>query len=351
MKNSTFPSALVACLAIALPAHAHHSFTEFDFQHPMEIEGTLRDVMWQNPHVRFKLQSVDKNGRAVMWDIESNSVSILRRTDVKQEDLKAGNTVKVFGAPSRRSSQRFFANNVLLQNGQELVLNPDEKKPHWATAASGLKTTWTEGGTVANSNVTLFHVWASKFGDPQMISPGGMWKKDYPLTKSARKVLSAWNPVTDTVTPGCKAKGMPTIMDQPYPVEFIDKGDVILFRMEEHDTVRTIHMKGSADVEKQPKTLLGYSTGRWEGKTLVVTTSRIGWQHFDKDGVPLGAAAKFVERFTPSVDGSRLNYEITVTDPETFTEPVEMKGVWVWRPGEQVRPYNCTTSKRASLKP
>ncbi len=349
MKNSTVTSALVACLAIALPAHAHHSFAEYDLQHPIEIEGTLRDVMWQNPHVRFNLQSVDKQGRTIEWTVESHSVSILRRTDVKQEDLKAGDKIKVFGAPSRRSGQRLFATNVLLRNGQELVLDVQNMKPHWTTAASGLKTTWTEGGTVANSNVTLFHVWASKFGDPQAISPNGMWRKDYPLTQVARKALSKWNPVTDTLTPGCQAKGMPTIMDQPYPVEFIDKGDAILFRMEEHDTVRTIHMKGSADVEKQPRTSLGYSTGHWDGKTLVVTTSRISWRHFDQNGVPLGAAAKFVERFTPSLDGSRLNYAITVTDPETFTEPVEMKGVWVWRPGEQVKPYNCTTSKRASL--
>lgn len=54
-----------------------------------------------------------------------------------------------------------------------------------------------------------------------------------------------------------------------------------------------------------------------------------------------------VERFTPNEDGSRLNYVIKVTDSETFTEPVEMKGAWVWRPAEQVKPYNCRTSARS----
>jgi hypothetical protein len=32
-----------------------------------------------------------------------------------------------------------------------------------------------------------------------------------------------------------------------------------------------------------------------------------------------------------------------VTDPEVFTEPVELHRAWVRRPGEAVRPYNCTT--------
>jgi hypothetical protein len=143
---------------------------------------------------------------------------------------------------------------------------------------------------------------------------------------------------------------MPTIMEQPYPMDLVDKGDVILLRAEEYDTVRTIHMTGSADVEKQPKSLLGYSTGHWEGKTLVVATSRINWRHFDVSGVPLGSAATVVERFTPNADGIHLNYTMTVTDPETFTEPVELTSTRGLKPDEQVRPYNCTTSKHASSK-
>jgi len=349
MKTFFVPSTLVAYLAVTVPAHAHHSATEYDFQHPIEIEGTLRDVMWQNPHIRFKLQSTDNSGRAVLWDIESSSVSILRRTDVNQEELKAGNKVKVFGAPSQRSSQRLFAANILLQNGQEVVLNPiDKSTPHWKTAASGLKTTWIGGSAVANSDVTIFHVWASRFDDPELVN--SMWRKVYPLTRAAKKVVDAWNPVTDTVADSCKPKGMPTIMEQPYPMDFVDKGDVILLRAEEYDTVRTIHMTGSADMEKQPRTLLGYSTGRWEGKTLVVNTGRISWRHFDTSGVPLGSAATVVERFTPSTDGSRLKYTMTVTDQETFTEPVELKGSWIWLPGEQVRPYNCKTSRNGASR-
>jgi hypothetical protein len=41
--------------------------------------------------------------------------------------------------------------------------------------------------------------------------------------------------------------------------------------------------------------------------------------------------------------GSHLEYAMLVTDPEVFTEPVELHRAWVRRPGEAVRPYNCTT--------
>jgi hypothetical protein len=55
-----------------------------------------------------------------------------------------------------------------------------------------------------------------------------------------------------------------------------------------------------------------------------MTTSRINWRHFDLSSVPLSSAATVVERFTPNADGIHLNYTMTVTDPETLTEPVEL---------------------------
>jgi hypothetical protein len=33
----------------------------------------------------------------------------------------------------------------------------------------------------------------------------------------------------------------------------------------------------------------------------------------------------------------------TVTDPETFTEPISMPEFhWDWIPGQELKPYNCT---------
>jgi hypothetical protein len=35
---------------------------------------------------------------------------------------------------------------------------------------------------------------------------------------------------------------------------------------------------------------------------------------------------------------------MTVTDPATFTEPVVLTKAWVYRPNDEVRPYDCTIS-------
>ncbi len=62
----------------------------------------------------------------------------------------------------------------------------------------------------------------------------------------------------------------------------------------------------------------GYSVGKWEGNTLVVTT--VGFRDdvwLDVNGSPLTGAGKIVERFT------RLNFgtmqtDVTIEDPKAY---------------------------------
>lgn len=340
MKSALVSLVLIAsCTMGSVDVRAHHSGSEYA-PSIVEIEGTLLEVAWQNPHVHFFVRAKDANGNAVTWDIEANSLSILRRTDATPENLKVGDTVKVAGAPSRRAPNRMWAMNILAANGREILLGPGTK-PRWATnAVIGSKSTWFEGGTDANRTAGIFRVWSTKFGEP-----GGLWRRDYPLTDAAKKARASFNPLTDSVAPGCRPKGMPTIMEQPYPLEFVKKGDDILLRLEEYDTVRTIVMKPDAKFNTLPKTLLGRSKGTWEGDTLVVTTDRIDWPYFDPSGIPQGPSSSIVERFTPTSDGTRLSYTMTITDPATFTAPLELKRSWVWRRGETVKPYDCIEQK------
>ena len=69
----------------------------------------------------------------------------------------------------------------------------------------------------------------------------------------------------------------------------------------------------------------GYSIGKWEGDTLVVTTAgfRDGiW--LDAFGDPVTDAAKITERFR-RVNYGRLEIELTVDDPKAYTRPWTVK--------------------------
>jgi hypothetical protein len=69
----------------------------------------------------------------------------------------------------------------------------------------------------------------------------------------------------------------------------------------------------------------GYSSGKWEGDTLVVHT--IGFRDglwLDRNGSPLTDAAKMTERFRRPAFGT-LEIEITIDDPKAYTAPFTVK--------------------------
>jgi hypothetical protein len=325
-------------------ARAHHSYTEYDDTKSVEVEGKLVDVAWINPHGRIRVESVDAAGARVTWDIESAGLNNFRRMNVPLEIFEVGDTVKVAGWPSKRSSARMYGTNLLADDGRELVMWR-YSKPLWSTKALGYGSDFSlfEPGT-ASQSATLFRTWVSDLDDPDA-NPASLFAGlTWPLTENARQAAARFNPVTDTTTEGCTQKGMPAIIRQPFPIEFVDRGDTIELKMEEYDTRRTINMRAAATADA-PRTPLGYSVGRWDGRHS--SSRRRGSTAVPHNtGAPMGPAAKLVERFTPSEDGSRLNYTIVVTDPDSLTAPVEGKRSWVWRPDEQVMPFNCTANAR-----
>jgi hypothetical protein len=69
----------------------------------------------------------------------------------------------------------------------------------------------------------------------------------------------------------------------------------------------------------------GYSSGKWEGDTLVVhTIGLMDGNWLDRNGTPLTDAAKLTERFRRPNFGS-VEIEITVDDPKAYTKPFTVR--------------------------
>jgi hypothetical protein len=325
--------ALVVAAAFVPAASAHHSTAAvYNRDGPLiEAEGVITNVAWVNPHVRFEMRGAGADGVERLWKIESNSVSIISRFGLTAELVAAGTRVKVAGNGGRQADDVLWLTNMLLPSGQEILFGAGVR-PRWSDQTIGRDT---RSAVAADSqNLGLFRVWTN------VTNPPAFWGNNLPLTPSAAAVRAAFNPQTDDPTANCAPKGMPYVIEQPYPMELVKDGDDILMRMEEYDTVRRIKMSNDAP-SNSAATPLGDSHGRWDGATLVVTTTNIGYRWFNGTGIPLGAGATIEERFALNGDGSRLEYTMLVTDPTTFTAPVTLRKAWEWRPGEQVKPYEC----------
>jgi hypothetical protein len=231
-------------------------------------------------------------------------------------------------------------NNVLFPGDREIVL--------WGSTAYHFSDDSYERLSVADveardlpdaRGLGLFRVWSTLTGDRNQ---DRLWASEYPLTDAAIAARAAWDPVRDNPAIRCEPKGMPGIIDPPYPMEFVDEGSTILIHQEEFDTVRTIYMDQSNSASNPAPGILGHSTGSWDGDTLVIETTHISWPYLDNQGLPLSGEARLQERYTVSPDGRRLYLELTVTDPQYLSEPLELDRFWLWIPENTVQPYNCT---------
>ena len=81
-----------------------------------------------------------------------------------------------------------------------------------------------------------------------------------------------------------------------------------------HD-VRIIPLDGRPHAPQTIRQWMGDSRGRWDGNTLVVTTTNFTDKTMFRGS---GANLKIVERFT-RVDPDTLDYQFTIDDPESFT--------------------------------
>jgi hypothetical protein len=148
-----------------------------------------------------------------------------------------------------------------------------------------------------------------------------------------------FTPYVRCITRGVPGSMMPAIYGNSYDIT--QSPGFVAIRYEMVHETRVIPLDGRPHASGAIRSNIGDARGRWEGDTLVVETDAISAEFFDYEGTPQGADARYVERFVPTDDSSRLNYRITVVDPATFTETLELSRYFVWRPELVVNPYDC----------
>jgi len=124
----------------------------------------------------------------------------------------------------------------------------------------------------------------------------------------------------------CLPIGLMQLHTHPEPRKIIQSPGLILILYEANGGVRQIFTDGRPlpGNDAQPW-WYGYSTGKWDGDTLVVETNGFRddvW--LDVEGSPLTESAKMTERFR-RVDFGNMEIEITVDDPKAYTKPWTVK--------------------------
>jgi hypothetical protein len=105
--------------------------------------------------------------------------------------------------------------------------------------------------------------------------------------------------------------------------------------------VRTIWMDGRPHPPAHaPHTWQGFSTGKWDGDVLTVTTTHLKPGYVRRNGLARSEKATLLEHFVRN--GNVLTWISIVTDPVYLTEPYIKSRNFFYDPGYQMALYPCS---------
>jgi hypothetical protein len=149
----------------------------------------------------------------------------------------------------------------------------------------------------------------------------------------------------------CLPPGMPAMMGMAYGMEIMQNDEKITFFSEHQDALRRVYLDGREPSQKvlDDPTYAGYSTGHWEGDTLVVDTVALSTKSFIDGSSPHSDEMTVHERIR-FIEPGVLEDRITVNDPEALVEPWEVVHTYrkASHPDDELREFACAEGLRDS---
>ena len=99
--------AVVAALAVAVPAYAHHGWSEYDSNQALTLTGTIEDSGYEHPHGFIRLAVPGKTWIAVLAP-----PSRMEARGLDKALLKPGTMATVVGYPNRSKPEEMRAERI-----------------------------------------------------------------------------------------------------------------------------------------------------------------------------------------------------------------------------------------------
>lgn len=166
-----------------------------------------------------------------------------------------------------------------------------------------------------------------------------------PINAAARQKATSWD---------AEIVSLPERQTAPHPLAYAMHGPSPNLRIEEfvdpltQDLIaykisglynraqdRMIWMDGRPHPSKLAEhTWTGFSTGRWQGNVLIITTTHLKMGYIERNGVPSSPKATLEEHFVRH--GDQLMALLWLNDPVYLEEPLVRTANWRWAPTQRV---------------
>ena len=373
MRACHIRAALAGSLFLgAAAALAHHSNSAYQVDEIITLEGTVAEWRWSNPHTWLIMNVANDAGEVVEWAVEGRAPGILGRAGWDREVLRPGETVTVHASPAKDGSAVGIIARVTKSDGTVLGNRPETAAAVDAAIARQAGSRRIGGRPDFSGVYYPFNPNA-----PEARAAGNSSGPLPPPTRSAPtsdgslgrrpneprltpEYLDKWELIAASRTSGsyeydnianCLPPGMPAMMGMAYGMEVMQNESKITFFSEHQDALRRVWLDGreaSQAILNDP-TYAGYSTGHWEGDTLVIDTVAITTKSFIDSSSPHSDRMTVHERIR-QVGPDILEDQITVRDPVALEEPWQITRTYrrAAAPDDELREFACAEGLRDS---
>jgi hypothetical protein len=135
----------------------------------------------------------------------------------------------------------------------------------------------------------------------------------------------------------------------PQPRKYIQTQDELTMIWEANYGLRHVFLDGRPAPDNDPVPWwYGYTTGRWEGDTLVATTTHIrDGMWLDVNGTPLTEQGIIIERFRRPSFGY-MEIDVTIEDSKAFTKPFTVRVNQQIMVDSELIEFICNENERSS---
>jgi hypothetical protein len=106
--------------AMAIPAGAHHSAAQFDFDNTVLLTGEVVEARFANPHMHLVLEVTDEERGTRDIEFEGHSRNNMVRQGLLPGMFEVGDTVTIRIAPMRNGSDGGYVLAVRTPEGEEI---------------------------------------------------------------------------------------------------------------------------------------------------------------------------------------------------------------------------------------
>lgn len=185
--------------------------------------------------------------------------------------------------------------------------------------------------------------WANKRGTPPR--PAMKLTPEYQRRLEEFRAGQERGENLQTQAANCVPPGVPGVMTQPYPIEFLYQPHKVVLLTEAFMQFRHIFTDGRPLPEDPDPAYLGHSVGRWDGDTLVIESSGFSTDTMLASGIPHSEQLRIIERVR-RVSPEWMEIETTMIDPVVLAEPYTVTISYAHL-DDELREYICLENNRS----